>query len=99
MSSDLGHLDDRPILSLEARARYLPLNRFQTSLAATAALPYALELSLSALCEPMQFSHTTAAAVRLERVVGTGASACAVFVGMARSGSATSVNFGFSRLW
>jgi len=98
-SSYIGHLEDRPLLSLEARARYLPLNRFQTSLTATAPLPYALELSLSALCEPTQLSGTTAGALRLQRVVGTGISACAVFIGVSRTGSQTAINFGFSKPW
>ena len=99
VSSFLGHFDDRPLLSLEGRVRYLPFNRFQTSMSATAPLPYACELSLSALCEPLQASHTTACALRLQRVVGAGVSACALFLGVSRSVYETGVFFGFSRPW
>jgi hypothetical protein len=99
VASDLGRFDDRPLLSLEARARYLPFDRFQMSLSATAPLPYAFELSLSAVCEPMQFSHTGVGALRLERVVGTGVNACAAFLGVTRSTSGTGVIFGFSKPW
>jgi len=99
MASEVGHFDDRPLLSLEARARYLLFDRFQTSLAATAPLPYALELSLGALCEPMQFSRTRACALRLQRVVGSGVSACAVFLGASHSAGQTTISFGLSRLW
>jgi hypothetical protein len=99
LASELGHFDNRPLLSLEGRVRYLPFNRFQTSLAATAALPYAFELSLSALCEPLQSSHTTATAVRLQRVLGTGVSACAIFLGVSRSAAETGVFFGLSKPW
>jgi hypothetical protein len=98
-TSDLGHFEDRPLLSLEARARYLPFNRFQTSFAATAPLPHSFELSLSALCEPTQLSRTTAAAARLQRVFGTGLSACALFVGVSHTASETAVFCGFSRPW
>jgi hypothetical protein len=98
-ASEIGHFDNRPLLSLEARARYLPFNRFQTSLAVTAPLPYAFELSFSALCEPTRASQTTATAVRLQRVLGTGVSACAIFLGVSRSAAETGVVLGFSRPW
>ncbi len=99
MASELGRTDGRPLLTLESRARYLPFHRFETSLAATVPLPFACELSLSALCQPTQFSRTTAEAVRLQRVIGTGASACAVFLGASRSAVRTGVFFGITRPW
>jgi hypothetical protein len=99
MASRLGHWDNRPLLTLESRARYLPLNRFETSIAATVPLPFACELSLSALCQPARFSQTTDEALRLQRVIGTGASACAVFLGVSRSSVRTDVLFGITRPW
>ena len=98
-SSQLGHWDSRPLLTLESRARYLPFHRLQTSLTATVPLPFAFELSLSALCEPTQFSHTAAEAVRLERVIGKGASARAVFLGVSRGEVKSQVLFGFTSPW
>jgi len=99
VASKLGHMDGRPLLTLESRARYLPFHRFQTSLTATVPLPFAFELSLSALCEPTQFSHTTAEAVRLERVIGKGPSASAVFLGVSRGAVDSKVLFGLTRPW
>jgi hypothetical protein len=99
MASQLGHWDSRPLLTLESRARYLPFHRFQTSLTATVPLPFAFDLSFSALCEPTQFFHTAAEAVRLERVIGKGPSACAVFLGVSRGDVRNQVIFGLTSPW
>jgi hypothetical protein len=99
MASQLGRWDSRPLLTLDSRARYLPFHRYQTSLTATVPLPFACELSLSALCEPTQFSHTAAEAVRVERVIGTGTSAFSVFLGVSRGAVKSQVLFGLTRPW
>jgi hypothetical protein len=99
LTSEFGHLDNRPLLTLESRAQYLPFHRLQTSLVATVPLPFRCDLSLSALCEPTQFSHTAVQAVRLERVIGTGASACAVFLGVSHSEVKSQVLFGLTSPW
>jgi len=99
LASQLGHWDSRPLLTLETRARYLPFHRFQTSITATVPLPFACELSFSALCEPTQVAHTVAEALRLERVIGKGPSACAVFLGVSRGDVRNQVLFGLTRPW
>lgn len=99
IASQIGHFEGRPALAIDARARYLPFNRVQTSIAATIALPNAFELSLSALSEPLRASHTTSTAARLQRVVGEGPLAAVVFIGFLRDASETAVVFGVSRPW
>jgi hypothetical protein len=98
-SSNIGHVDDRPALALETRVRYIPFNRIETSFTAAVALPNSFELIFSALCEPMQASRSTAFAFRLQRVVGTGPSACAVFIGALHSAGERSILFGFAKPW
>ena len=98
-SSNIGHVDKRPALALETRVRYIPFNRIETSFTAVIALPNSCEFSLSALCEPLQFSHTTSAAARIQRVVGSGPSAFAVFLGVLHNSGESSVFFGFSKPW
>jgi hypothetical protein len=99
LASQIGHFEGRPALAIDARARYLPFNRVQTTLAATIALPDAFELSLSAVSEPLRASHTTSTAARLQRVVGQGPSAAVVFIGFLHDASETAVVFGLSRPW
>ena len=99
IASQIGHFEGRPALAIDARARYLPFNRIQTTIAATIALPDAFELSLSAVSEPLRASHTTSTAARLQRVVGEGPLAAAVFIGFLRDASETAVVFGLSRPW
>ncbi len=98
-ASNIGHVDNRPALSLETRARYIPFNRIETSFTAVIALPDSFDLSLSALCEPMRVSGTLSAAARIQRVVGHGPLACAVFVGALHNAGESAILFGFSKPW
>lgn len=99
IASEIGHFEGRPALAIDARVRYLPINRIQATFQATVALPKAFELTFSALSEPLRASHTASAAVRLQRVIGDGPTASVFFIGFLRTSSETSVVIGASRAW
>jgi hypothetical protein len=99
IASEIGHFDGRPALAIDARLRYLPVNRIQATFQATVALPNAFELTFSALSEPLRASHTTSAAVRLQRVIGDGPTASVFFLGFLHTSSETAVVVGASRAW
>ncbi len=98
-ASEIGHLEDRPALSMEARVRYIPFNRVETSLTAVIALPNRFELSMSAFLQPLQATRTLSAAVRVQRVIGSGPLASAIFAGVLKNPGESAILFGFCRPW